>query len=80
LARQKGILRLDGKAGTLSFFQGRDRYKACKAHGISGSVFSKKIFLTGPGKRAQSLAALEKLASYFAPALGRLNHNRLTAV
>ena len=36
MARQKGVLNLDGKAGTLSFFQGRDGYGARTADGMKG--------------------------------------------
>lgn len=36
MARQKGVLNLDGKAGTLSFFQGRDGYGARTSDGMKG--------------------------------------------
>jgi len=37
MARQKGVLSLEGKAGNFSFFQGRDGYGARTSDGMNGS-------------------------------------------
>jgi hypothetical protein len=37
MARQKGVLTLDGKAGTLSFFQGRNGFGARSSDGMNGN-------------------------------------------
>lgn len=36
MARQKGVLNLEGKAGTFAFFQGREGFAARQANGMNG--------------------------------------------
>jgi hypothetical protein len=46
MARQKGVLNLEGKAGTLSFYQGRDGYVARQSNGMNGRrIFEDDAFI-----------------------------------
>lgn len=46
MARQKGILTLEGKAGTLSFYQGRDGFAARQSSGMNGKrIFEDPAFI-----------------------------------